>query len=150
MIFDGKVDETEVGKIKPGMGLLLSIGAIENDTFQATLKYISPKGVVENGAVQFEIKADVNLKKDQFIRAGYSANADIVLEKKDKVLAVREGDLLFVGDSTYVEVETTPQKFEKRLTKTGLSDGINIQVLSGLTDKDKIKIQQLNAGGEKK
>jgi HlyD family secretion protein len=82
MIFDGKVDETEVGKIKPGMGLLLSIGAIENDTFQATLKYIAPKGVVENGAVQFEIKADVNLKEDQFIRAGYSANADIVLEKK--------------------------------------------------------------------
>jgi HlyD family secretion protein len=145
MIFQGKVDETEVGKIKPGMGLQLSIGAIENDTFQATLKYISPKGVVENGAVQFEIKADVNLKEGQFIRAGYSANADIVLEKKDKVLAVKEGDLVFDGDSTYVEVETSPQKFEKRLIKTGLSDGINIQVMSGITEKDKIKIQQLNA-----
>jgi HlyD family secretion protein len=150
MIFDGKVDETEVGKIKPGMKLLLSIGAIENDTFQATLKYIAPKGVVENGAVQFEIKADVNLKEDQFIRAGYSANADIVLERKDKVLAVREGDLLFEGDSTYVEVEMAPQKFEKRLIKTGLSDGINIEVLSGLTAKDKIKIQQLNASPDKK
>jgi HlyD family secretion protein len=150
MIFQGKVDETEVGKIKPGMGLLLSIGAIENDTFQATLKYISPKGVVENGAVQFEIKADVNLKKDQFIRAGYSANADIVLEKKDKVLAVREGDLLFEGDSTYVEVETSPQKFEKRLIKTGLSDGINIEVLSGITGKEKIKIQQFTAAADKK
>jgi HlyD family secretion protein len=150
MIFQGKVDETEVGKIRPGMGLLLSIGAIENDTFQATLKYISPKGVVENGAVQFEIKADVNLKEGQFIRAGYSANADIVLEKKDKVLAVREGDLLFEGDSTFVEVETGPQKFEKRQIKTGLSDGINIQVISGLTEKDKIKIQQLNAGADKK
>ena len=150
MIFQGKVDETEVGKIKPGMGLLLSIGAIENDTFQATLKYISPKGVVENGAVQFEIKADVNLKEDQFIRAGYSANADIVLEKKDKVLAIREGDLLFEGDSTFVEVETGPQKFEKRQIKTGLSDGINIQVVSGLTEKDKIKIQQLNMGADKK
>jgi HlyD family secretion protein len=135
MIFQGKVDETEVGKIKPGMGLLLSIGAIENDTFQATLKYISPKGVVENGAVQFEIKADVNLKADQFIRAGYSANADIVLEKKDKVLAIREGDLLFEGDSTFVEVETGPQKFEKRLIKTGLSDGINIQQLNAAADK---------------
>jgi HlyD family secretion protein len=150
MIFDGKVDETEVGKIKPGMGLLLSIGAIENDTFQAMLKYIAPKGVVENGAVQFEIKADVVLKEGQFIRAGYSANADIVLEKKDKVLAVREGDLLFEGDSNFVEVETSPQKFEKRLIKTGISDGINIEVLSGLTDKDKIKVQQLSTTTEKK
>jgi HlyD family secretion protein len=144
MIFDGKVDETEVGKIKPGMDLLLIVGAIENDTFHATLKYIAPKGVLENGAVQFEIKADVSLKPDQFIRAGYSANADIVLERKDKVLAIKEGLLLFEGDSSYVEVETGPQKFEKRLIKTGLSDGINIQVVSGLTMKDKIKIQPLN------
>jgi len=150
MIFQGKVDETEVGKIKPGMNLLLTIGAIENDTFLATLKYISPKGLLENGAVQFEIKADVNLKADQFIRAGYSANADIVLERRDHILAIKEGDLLFEGDSMFVEVETTPQKFEKRLIKTGLSDGINIQVLSGLSEKDKIKVQQLNAGTAKK
>ena len=142
MIFDGKVDETEVGKIRPGMGLLLTVGAIENDTFQATLKYISPKGTLENGAVQIEIKADVILQANRFIRAGYSANADIVLEKKSNVLAIKEGNLLFEGDSTYVEVETGPQKFEKRLIKTGLSDGINIQVISGLTEKDKIKIQQ--------
>ncbi len=147
MIFDGKVDETEVGKIKPGMDLLLTVGAIENDTFHATLKYIAPKGVLENGAVQFEIKADVRLKPEQFIRAGYSANADIVLERKDKVMAIKEGLLLFEGDSAYVEVETAPQKFEKRLIKTGLSDGINIQIISGLTMKDKIKIQPLNPTG---
>ncbi|MEI7661559.1 MAG: efflux RND transporter periplasmic adaptor subunit [Bacteroidota bacterium] len=145
MIFQGKVDETEVGKIKPGMDLLLTIGAIENDTFHAVLKYISPKGVLENGAVQFEIKADVNLKEDQFIRAGYSANADIVLDHRNGVMAVREAELLFQGDSAYVEVETAPQKFEKRYIKTGLSDGINIQVLSGLTDRDKIKVQQINS-----
>jgi HlyD family secretion protein len=150
MIFDGKVDETEVGKIRPGMGLLLTVGAIENDTFQATLKYISPKGTLENGAVQFEIKADVILQANRFIRAGYSANADIVLEKKSNVLAIKEGNLLFEGDSTYVEVETGPQKYEKKLIKTGLSDGINIEVLSGLTEKDKIKIQQLNTGEVKK
>jgi HlyD family secretion protein len=150
MIFQGKVDETEVGKIKPGMNLLLTIGAIENDTFLATLKYISPKGALENGAVQFEIKADVNLKADQFIRAGYSANADIVLERKENVLAIKEGNLLFEGDSSYVEVETGPQKFEKRLIKTGLSDGINIQIISGLSEKDKIKVQQLNMGANKK
>jgi HlyD family secretion protein len=145
MIFQGKVDETEVGKIKPGMGLLLTIGAIENDTFRAVLKYISPKGVLENGAVQFEIKADVKLKDKQFIRSGYSANADIVLDQRDNVLAVKEALLLFEGDSTFVEVETAPQKFEKRLIKTGLSDGINIQVLSGLSATDKIKIRQMNS-----
>jgi len=150
MIFQGKVDETEVGKIKPGMDLQLTIGAIENDTFHATLKYISPKGVLENGAVQFEIKADVRLKEDQFIRAGYSANADIVLDHKDQVLAVKESTLLFEGDSTYVEVETTPQKFVKRYIKTGLSDGINIQVLTGLNIKDKIKVQQFNGSSGNK
>ncbi len=144
MIFQGKVDETEVGKIKAGMDLQLTIGAIENDTFHATLMYISPKGVLENGAVQFEIKADVKLKKNQFIRAGYSANADIMLDHKTNVLAVKEAVLLFEGDSAYVEVETSSQKFVKRFIKTGLSDGINIQVLSGLSKNDKIKIQQLN------
>ncbi|MCX6280086.1 MAG: efflux RND transporter periplasmic adaptor subunit [Bacteroidetes bacterium] len=144
MIFQGKVDETEVGKIVPGMDLLLIIGAIDNDTFHATLKYISPKGILENGAVQFEIKADVRLKEKQFIRAGYSANADIVLDRRNKVLAVKEALLLFEGDSTYVEVETAPGKFAKRLIKTGLSDGLNIEIISGLTATDKVKIQQMN------
>jgi HlyD family secretion protein len=139
MIFQGKVDETEVGKIKPGMDLLLTIGAIEDDTFHAELNYISPKGVLENGAVQFEIKADVIQQPDRFIRAGYSANADIVLDHVHNVLAVKESLLEFEGDSVYVEVETGPQKFEKRLIKTGLSDGINIQVLSGLTATDNLK-----------
>ncbi|NCA75005.1 MAG: efflux RND transporter periplasmic adaptor subunit [Alphaproteobacteria bacterium] len=145
MIFQGKVDETEVGKIKPGMPLLLTVGAIENDTFMATLKYIAPKGVLENGAVQFEIKADVLLKNDQFVRAGYSANADIVLQRADSVMAIKESLLQFDKDSAFVEVETGPQTFEKRFIKTGLSDGLNIQVLSGLTLKDKIKIPQNTA-----
>jgi HlyD family secretion protein len=147
MIFQGKVDETEVGKIKPGMELMLTIGAIENDTFHATLRYISPKGVLENGAVQFEIKADVILKEDQFIRAGYSANADIVLDHRNDVLAVKESALLFEGDSAYVEVETEAQAFEKRFIKTGLSDGINIQVLAGVNKDDKIKVQQFGTNG---
>jgi HlyD family secretion protein len=142
MIFDGKVDETEVGKIKPGMDLQLVVGAIENDTFHATLKYISPKGVLENGAVQFEIKADVKLQGDQFLRAGYSANADIVLQRAENVLAIKESVLQFEGDTAFVEVETAPQAFEKRYIKTGLSDGINIQVLSGLKKGEKIKIPQ--------
>jgi HlyD family secretion protein len=147
MIFEGKVDETEVGKIKPGMNLLLMVGAIENDTFDATLQYIAPKGVLENGAVQFEIKADVRLKPDQFIRAGYSANADIVLQRVDQVLAIKESLLQFSGDSTFVEVQTAPQQFEKRNIKTGLSDGINIQVLSGVSADDQIKVPRLARAG---
>ena len=143
MIFEGKVDETEVGKIKPGMNLLLMVGAIENDTFDATLQYIAPKGVLENGAVQFEIKADVKLKSEQFVRAGYSANADIVLQRADKVMAIKESLIQFEGDSTFVEVETAPQQYTKRQIKTGLSDGINIQVLEGLTIEDNIKIPRL-------
>jgi len=147
MIFEGKVDETEVGKIKPGMNLLLMVGAIENDTFDATLQYIAPKGILENGAVQFEIKADVKLKSDQFIRAGYSANADIVLQRADKVLAIKESLLQFSGDSTFVEVETGPQQFEQRMIRTGLSDGINIEVITGLSKDDKIKVPQ-SVGGK--
>jgi HlyD family secretion protein len=100
--------------------------------------------------VQFEIKADVKLKEDEFIRAGYSANADIVLDRRDQVLAVREASLLFEGDSAYVEVETASQKFEKRFIKTGLSDGINIQILSGLSKDDKIKMQQPGGNGTPK
>lgn len=141
MIFEGKVDETEVGKIHQGMNLSLSIGAIESDTFNAILEYISPKGKEENGAIQFEIKAKVALKEGKFIRSGYSANADIVLDQRKKVMVIEEGLLQYAGDSAFVEVETKPQTFEKKYIKTGLSDGINIEVKNGLTMKDKIKVK---------
>jgi HlyD family secretion protein len=141
MIFEGKIDETEVGKIKVGMTLELTVGAIENQKFKAILEYISPKGVEENGTVQFEVKAKVLLQKNNFIRAGYSANADIVLDRRDSVMVIPEGLVKFEkgNDTSYVEVETKPQVFEKRYIKTGLSDGINIEVVSGLSKKDKIK-----------
>jgi HlyD family secretion protein len=139
MIFEGKIDETEVGKIREGMPLILTIGAIDEESFDATLEHISPKGVEENGAIQFEIKANVSLKKDQFIRAGYSANAKVVLDRTDSVMAIPESLLQFEGDSSYVEIETAPQQFEKRYIKTGLSDGINVEVKSGLAMEDKIK-----------
>jgi HlyD family secretion protein len=152
MIFEGKVDETEVGKIKPGMDLVLSIGAIEDETFDATLEYISPKGVEENGAIQFEIKADVMLKKGYFIRAGYSANADIVLDKRDSVMVISESLLKFEEnkDSVFVEVETEPQNFEKKYIETGLSDGINIEVLSGIKLDDKVKSNKKKEPEKKK
>ncbi|MCB2196628.1 MAG: efflux RND transporter periplasmic adaptor subunit [Bacteroidetes bacterium] len=142
MVFEGKVDETEVGKIKTGMNLILTIGAIEETTFNAYLEYISPKGIEENGAIQFEIKAAVELKQDYFIRAGYSANADIVLSRKDSVLAIKESLLEFENDSVFVEVQTEEQTFEKRPVKVGLSDGINIEILSGITKEDLIKVPQ--------
>ena len=95
--------------------------------------------MIENGAIQFDIKADVKLLESQFIRSGYSANANIVLDKRDSVLAIPEGLLKFEKDSAYVEVETLPQQFEKRFVKTGLSDGINIEIVSGITKEDRLK-----------
>lgn len=139
MIFEGMVDESEVGKIREGMELILSIGAIEQEDFAARLERISPKGVEENGAIQFQIRAAVELKAQQFIRAGYSANADIVLERAEQVLAINESVIQFEGDSAYVEVEISPQQYEKRYIKTGLSDGIVIEVVEGLSLNDKIK-----------
>lgn len=143
LVFEGKVDESEVGKIKEGMALILKIGAIEDETFEAVLEYISPKGVEEEGAIQFEIKAAVKLKENQFIRAGYSANADIVLDKREEVLAVSEALLQFEGDSAFVEVEIGEQEFEKRYVETGLSDGINIEILDGVNKDDKLKLWNL-------
>lgn len=139
LIFEGKVDESEVGKIKEGMNLILKIGAIENETFDATLEYISPKGVEEDGAIQFEIRAAVQLKEGQFIRAGYSASADIVLDRRDDVLSIPEALLQFNKDSAFVEVEIGEQEFEKRYLETGLSDGINIEIIKGVTKDDQIK-----------
>lgn len=139
LIFKGKVDESEIGKIKEGMELILSIGALNNEQFVAHLEHISPKGVEENGAIQFEIRANVDLKENKFIRAGYSANADIVLDRRDTVLVVNESLLIFENDTTFVEIEVAPQVFEKRMIKTGLSNGIEIEVLEGITENDKIK-----------
>lgn len=139
MIFEGKVDESEVGKLKEGMDLDLVIGALDTEKFQAKLEFISPKGVEEEGAIQFPIKAEVNLQDDAFLRAGYSANADIVLDKRDSVLAIRESNLIFEGKKTFVEIQTGNQQFEKREIQTGLSDGINIEVLNGLKKEDHVK-----------
>ncbi len=145
MIFEGKVDETEVGKISAGMPIELEIGAIEKEKFQAVLEYISPKGKEENGAIQFEIKASVQLMEGQFIRAGYSANANIVLDSRDSVLVIPEGLLKFENDSSFVEVQTdVEQQFEKRYVQTGLSDGINIEISTGLSKEDKVKGEKID------
>ncbi|HKJ06714.1 MAG TPA: efflux RND transporter periplasmic adaptor subunit [Flavobacteriaceae bacterium] len=142
MIFEGKVDEAEVGKIKNGTELEVSLGAIENKKYPAKLNFIAPKGTEENGAVQFKIKGDVQLDDEFFVRAGYSANADIVLEAKDSVLSIRESLLQFdkKTEEPYVEVETGNQDFERRDVTLGISDGINVEIIEGVTKEDQIKI----------
>jgi len=141
MIFEGNVDETEVHKLHQDMPLILSIGAIENQSFKANIEHIAPKGKEIDGTIQFGLRAKVVLEKDYFIRSGYSATADIVLEKRENVLAVDEGNLLFDKDGVYVVVQKAPQEFEKRKIKTGLSDGIHIEVLTGLAPGERIKAQ---------
>jgi len=142
MIFRGNVDETEIGKIREGMPIKLTVGALGTRTFDAVLEYVSPKGEEKNGAIQFEIKAAVSLPDTSFVRAGYSANAEIVLELAENVLTIPESTVEFHGDTAFVQVvkqEKPKQIFEKRQIKTGLSDGIKIEVKEGLTEKDKIR-----------
>ena len=143
MIFEGKLDESEVGKVQAGMDIVLTIGAIDKESFKAKLEYIAPKGVTENGAIQFLIRASISKDNNSFLRAGYSSNADIILSKKENVLAVPESVLQFDNENTFVEIETGNQQFEKRKIKTGLSDGINIEIIEGIKKTDKIKQPQL-------
>ena len=139
LVFEGKVDEAEVGKLKEGMELELVVGALDTIKFIAQLEYISPKGVEEEGAIQFEIRASVELRSGHFLRAGYSANAGIVLDERKDILAVKESNLIFEEDKIYVELQKTEQEFEKIEITTGISDGINIEVLTGLTEESRVK-----------
>lgn len=139
MIFLGWVDESEVGKIKVGMKLDIRVGALEKQIFKGTLEYIAPKGVDREGTIQFEIKAAIKQKDGVYVRAGYSANADIVLDRRDKVLAVREAVLSFKKGKAFVEIETGEQEFQRKEIKVGLSDGINIEVLEGVDENTKLK-----------
>ena len=142
LIFRGNIDETEVGRVHEGMPVKLTIGALQNLTFDATLEYISPKATEDNGANQFEIKAAVQAPDTVVIRSGYSANAEIVLDRVLQTLAIPEGCVEFSGDSTFVYVLTDSvphQQFRRQPITVGLSDGIQIAVKSGLTSQDKVR-----------
>lgn len=142
MIFEGKVDESEVGKIKENLPLQITVGAIENTVFDAVLDYIAPKGKEENGAIQFEIKGTLKKQDSIFIRAGLSANASIILARADSVLAVKEALIQF-DDKTkkpFVEIATGDQEFERRDIEIGISDGIHVEIKSGIDEGDKIKV----------
>lgn len=140
LIFEGNLDESEVGKVRLGMPIVLTIGAIDNATWNAELEYIAPKGVEEDGAIQFEIRAAVKLDSTQTLRSGYSANADIVLEEKKDTPSIPESVITFnkTGDSAFVQVKSG-EEWEKTYVKTGLSDGINIEVIEGISDSSEIK-----------
>ncbi len=140
LIFEGKVDEADVGKLKEGMPLELTVGAIEDIKFPAKLEFVSPKGEDEDGTVKFEVKAAVEQTKDVFLRAGYSANADIILDRREKVTAIKERDVIIEEDTTYVEVEVAEREFEKRLVKLGLSDGILVEVVDGIDTTAKVRV----------
>ena len=163
MIFQGQVDESEVGKIKVGMPLRIKIGALETEQFEGALEYIAPKGKEVDGAIQFEIKAKMQApKEDVFIRAGYSANADVVLAERKQVLGVREALVQYDQPAAnaagsagagagsgkgkpYVEVENGKQNFVRRDVELGLSDGILVEVVKGVGPNEKIKVPS-NAG----
>lgn len=134
LIFNGSIDETEVGSLVEGMPMRITIGALPDYSSEAVLEYISPKATESNGASQFQIKAAIVPSDTHRIRAGYSANAEIVLQEAKGVLSVPESALEFNGDSVFVYLMSSPQVFERIPVKTGMSDGINIHVLSGLAE----------------
>jgi HlyD family secretion protein len=140
MIFEGNVDESEVGKLKLGMELNLDIGALDNDDYTAKLEYISPKGIEEEGAIKFEIRAAIQLQEGTFLRAGYSANADIVIDKRENVLSVKESNVIYEEDKKFVEVlENDSSDFKKVEIETGISDGINVEVVGGVSEDSRVR-----------
>ena len=153
LIFRGNIDETEVGQLVNGMNMKITIGALQDLKFDAALEYISPKAVESNGANQFEIKAAVKLTEGGKIRSGYSANAEIVLAKADKVLTIPESAIEFSGDSTFVYVvkgEGKDKNYNRTYVETGLSDGVNIEIKKGITAKDKVRGPEIVADDKDK
>ena len=142
LIFDGNIDETEVGRLSTGMPVKISVGALQDLSFDAVLEYISPKATVNNGANQFEIKASVKIPSGVTIRSGYSANAEIVLDKADDVVMLPESAIQFEGEKTYVMLKEA-DTYVRRDVETGLSDGINIEVKDGIKAGDKVRGAQI-------
>ncbi len=139
LIFEGQIDETEVGSLYEGMPLTITIGALKDYTFDASLEYISPKAVENNGANQFKVKAAVKVDSEHVIRSGYSANAQIDLEKATDVLTVPESALEFVKEESYVYKKADDGSYTKTKVETGLSDGVNIEIKEGLSEGDTVR-----------
>lgn len=145
MIFQGRVDESEVGPLREGMPLVITVGALgERERFTGTLEYIAPKGADKQGTIEFEVRARVQLKPGVFVRANFSANADIILDERQQVLAVNEGWVAFERGKSYVQIEAAPGQLERREVELGLSDGIWSEVIGGIDDRTRLKIPSPN------
>jgi HlyD family secretion protein len=151
LVFEGQLDESEIGKVRTGMELVITVAALAEQKLSARLDYIAPKGEVNQGAVQFQVKASLQPPPGLLLRAGYSASADIVLGRAQQALAVQERDVLFEGDRTFVEVRAASKRsggkrsggnrFARREVTLGLSDGIHVQIKSGLAPEEYVKVQ---------
>ena len=143
MLFKGNIDESDVGKIRDGMPVKVKIGALQGVDFDAVRTYISPKSEEVDNVVMFEIEADLEIPDSISVRAGYSANAKIITEKRDSVMTIEESCVKFAGDTSYVEIfkgmDKKEQLFERKDIKIGMSDGVYIEVLEGLAEDDKVK-----------
>ena len=147
LIFEGKVDEADVGKLKESMALELKVGAIDDVKFDALLEFISPKGVEEEGTIKFVVKAAIKeYSDDVFLRAGYSANADIILDKRDSVLAINERDIIYAGDTTFIELINGDDELDKIEVELGLSDGILVEVLGSPIDTTQTIKKRVDSG----
>ena len=142
MIFEGKVDESEVEKLEEGIDIKVILGAINEKEFPAKLTFVAPKGIEQNGAVQFTIKADVEVESSKSIRAGYSANAEIEVESKDSVLVINESLLQFnrITEKPFVEILNNSGEFRTKNVEIGISDGINVEITEGVKLTDQIKV----------
>lgn len=135
LIFKGNVDETEVGQLAVGMPMKIAIGAMPDVSPSAVIEFISPKGTSSNGANTFEIKAALSNLPESGLRAGYSANATVSLRSVKDVMMVPESVVEYAGDSTFVYClgDTVPtQQWKRTAVKTGLGDGINLEIVNGI------------------
>ena len=143
LIFDGNIDETEVGRLSLGLPVRITVGALQDLSFDAALEYISPKATENNGTNLFEIKASVKVPSGVTIRSGYSANAEIVLDKVENVLTLPESAIQYEGENPFVYVPQADGSYERKPVVTGLSDGVTIEIKEGLSAGDKVRGLQI-------
>ena len=144
LIFQGEIDEAQAGKLKQGMDMNIVIGALQNKTFPGRLTMIAPKGKDNNGTIKFPVEGDVFNPNNEYIRAGFSANGEIVLNSQKNALLLDESLVQYEKkngkDLPFVEVKQKDGKFKKAYVKLGASDGINVQILSGIDKNADVKV----------
>lgn len=141
LIFEGKIDESEISKLRVNMPMDITIGSMDGLKFSANLRFIAPKGIEEQGTVFFKLEGDLkSLDSTVYIYAGLSANAKMVTAKEEGIPVLNEGLLQFKDNKPFVEVKKEDGDFEKRWLKIGISDGIKCAIDSGLSVNEVIKV----------